>query len=121
MNFQLPASKRNIVVKLLTQVDIQAIEAEVAALRKNKIGSDADASLSTTLIYTIVSVDNKTDQASIRDCVNTMLAIDARALRSFISKMKPDIDLTCQFVDNKTNESFEMTLPLNINFFWPGV
>ncbi len=118
--FQLPASKRNVEVKLLTQKDTDAIDAEIKALKKNKIGSGTDALLSTTLAHTIVSIDGDESQSSIRKAVNEMLAIDARALRGFINAIKPDINLTCQFIDNETDDTFEMTLPLTVNFFWPG-
>ena len=119
--FQLPASKRVVEVRLLTQKDTDVIEAEIKSLKKNKIGSGTDALLSTTLIHSIVSIDGEESQSAIRKFVNELLAIDSRAIRGFINKIKPDIDLTCQFVDNETDEPFEMTLPLNVNFFWPGV
>ena len=119
--FELPASKRVVEVKLLTQKDTDAIEAEIKALKKNKIGSGTDALLSTTLIHSIVAVDGDESQSAIRKFVNELLAIDSRAIRGFINMIKPDIDLTCHFVDNETDEPFEMTLPLNVNFFWPGV
>ena len=118
--FQLPASKRVVEVKLLTQKDTDAIETELKALKKNKIGSGTDALLSTTLAHTIVSVDGDENQSTIRKAVNEMLAIDARALRGFINSIKPDIDLTCHLIDNETDEPFTITLPLNVNFFWPG-
>jgi hypothetical protein len=118
--FELPASKRIVEIKLLTQKDTDAIEQEVKALKKNKIGSSTDALLSTTLIHTIVAVDGDSSQSTIREFVNNMLAIDSRALRGFINMIKPDIDLTCHFTDNETDESFTATLPLSVNFFWPG-
>jgi hypothetical protein len=119
--FELPASKRVVEVRLLTQKDTDVIEAEIKALKKNKIGSGTDALLSTTLIHSIVSIDGEESQSAIRKFVNELLAIDSRAIRGFINMIKPDIDLTCHFVDNETDEPFEMTLPLNVNFFWPGV
>ena len=119
--FQLPASKRVVEVRLLTQKDTDVIEAEIKALKKNKIGSGTDALLSTTLIHSIVSIDGEESQSAIRKFVNELLAIDSRAIRGFINMIKPDIDLKCQFIDNETDEPFEMTLPLNVNFFWPGV
>lgn len=120
-SFELPASKRKVEVKLLTQKDMDVIEGEVKALKKNKLFNGADALLSTSLIHTIVSIDGDSSQAAIRKAVNEMLAIDSRALRGFINTIKPDIDLKCQFIDNATDDSFEVTLPLNVNFFWPGV
>lgn len=119
--FELPASKRVVEVRLLTQKDTDVIEAEIKALKKNKIGSGTDALLSTTLIHSIVSIDGEESQSAIRKFVNELLAIDSRAIRGFINMIKPDIDLKCQFIDNETDEPFEMTLPLNVNFFWPGV
>jgi hypothetical protein len=119
--FELPASKRVVEVRLLTQKDTDVIEAEIKALKKNKIGSGTDALLSTTLIHSIVSIDGEESQSAIRKFVNELLAIDSRAIRGFINMIKPDIDLKCQFIDNETDEPFEMTLPLSVNFFWPGV
>ena len=50
-----------------------------------------------------------------------MLAIDSRALRTYMTKVMPDIDLQIELQDDASGEPFEIDLPIDINFFWPSV
>ena len=48
-----------------------------------------------------------------------MLALDARALRNYMVKMQPDVDLKFLFVSDETGDEKEMEIPIDVNFFWP--
>jgi hypothetical protein len=117
--FQLPYSKRNIVVKCLTHKDTQDIEAEIRGMKK--VSSGTDATLSTRMFYCIVSVDGNEKREFIRNFVNNdLLAIDARALRSYIKQITPDLDLNIDLIDREAGEPFRITLPIGVDFFWPS-
>jgi len=45
---------------------------------------------------------------------NSLLARDSRALREYIRKVQPDVDLT--FISNSGEE---VAIPINLSFFWP--
>jgi len=118
--FQLPYSKRNIVVKCLTHKDTQDIDAEIRGMKK--VSSGTDATLSTRMFYCIISVDGNEKREFIRNFVNNdLLAIDARALRSYIKQITPDLDLNIDLIDREAGEPFRITLPIGVDFFWPSV
>lgn len=122
-SFQLPASRRTITFKILSHWDNEQIEQELKGLKKiqNKI-KGPDAQLSTRLIHSILSVDGNTDKVYIRNFVNNeMFAIDSRALRDHMKKVQPDIDLSIEFTDEATGDSFNAQLPIGVGFFWPDV
>ena len=118
-SFTLPASKRVVTFKFLTHGDEPNIEAEIKAAKKFAKG--IDTTLSTRLTYAIQSVDGEADRMKIRKFVqNELLALDSRALRSYMRNIQPDIDTTLVLEDSSTGEDFEMELPIGTDFFWPG-
>ena len=119
--FKLPASKRTITFKVLSHKDQNAIDLELKNLKKIKDGYGSKQ-LTTRLIHCITSVDGDDSSGAIRSFVkNELLAIDSRALRDYMNKVSPDIDLTVNLVDKESGEPFETTLPIGVNFFWPSV
>tara|TARA_R100000315_G_C5219244_1_gene131520 strand:- start:135 stop:1019 length:885 start_codon:yes stop_codon:yes gene_type:complete len=119
--FQLPASKKIITFKILTHKDNSSVEAELKAVKKIKDGYGSKE-LTTRLIHAITSIDGDEDRGKIRSFVkNELLAIDSRALRDYMRKISPDVDLSVEIIDNETGEPFTVNLPITVNFFWPSV
>ncbi len=116
--FELPASKNTITFKLLTVGDEKKIDQEIKGFKK---ATNLQAGeLTTRLKHQILSVNGDYEQKSIRDFIdNYMLAKDSNALRSFISTISPDIDLTVNFTLSSGREITE-SLPLTVEFFFPG-
>jgi len=112
--FELPHSKTPITYKLLTHGDEKSIEREIQGLQK--INKDSIPEVSTRLKYLITSVDNDTEKKTIREFVdNYLLARDSRALRDEIKRVSPDVEL----VYNGDDVEEGITIPINLNFFWP--
>ena len=119
--FELPTSKRVIKFKILCNRDQNNIDAELKGLKKINKGG-LDASLSTRLMHAITAVDGDDSRSTIRNFVNLeFLARDSRAFREHLAKVQPDVDMKIQCWDDETDEPFEVDLPINVNFFWPGV
>lgn len=116
--FELPASKNTITFKLLTVGDEKKIDQEIKGFKK---ATNLQAGeLTTRLKHQILSVNGDYEQKSIRDFVdNYMLAKDSSALRSYITTITPDIDLTVSFTLSSGREITE-SLPLTVEFFFPG-
>jgi len=116
--FELPASKNVITFKLLTVGDEKKIDQEIKGFKK---ATNLQAGeLTTRLKHQILSVNGDYEQKSIRDFVdNYMLAKDSNALRSYITSITPDIDLTVNFTLSSGREVTE-SLPLTVEFFFPG-
>ena len=117
-SFELPASKNTITFKLLTVGDEKKIDQEIKGFKK---ATNLQAGeLTTRLKHQILSVNGDYEQKSIRDFVdNYMLAKDSNALRSYVTTITPDIDLTVNFTLSSGREITE-SLPLTVEFFFPG-
>jgi len=117
-HFQLPHSKVNITFKLLTHGDEKKINRELEGLKKIK-GNDIPE-MSTRLKYIITSINGNRDQKSVREFVdNYLLAKDSRALRDYIVKVSPGIDLKVSFTTESGDVQEDVTLPIGVSFFWP--
>ena len=120
-DFELPVSKKKVVLRLLSHKDEKDINAEVQALQRlskdqDKVSSD----LSTRLRYLIVEVDGNTDRGYINNYVrNELLARDSRAIRNYIQEITPDVDLRFNFTSNLTGESEALDIPMGAGFFYP--
>lgn len=115
--FTLPKSGNTVTFKLLTHGDEKKIDAEIKGLQKVNPNSTTD--VTTRMKYIITSINGDRDQKSIREFVdNYLLAVEARALREYYSKISPDIDLKYYPEDlDYTGEG--ITIPISVNFFWP--
>jgi len=113
--FTLPASNTAITFKILTHSDELKINQELEGLKK--LGRELSPELSTRLKYIITSVNGSSDTKTIRDFVdNNLLARDSRALREYISRVQPDVDL--KFT---TDSGQEAAIPITLSFFWPDL
>ncbi len=113
--FTTPATNNVIEFKFLTHKDNKNIEKEKESLKK--IHKNYSAELTTRLKHVIISVDGETDKKVINDFINNrLLARDARALRAYIKEIQPDVPLSFYH-----DEEGEVSIPVNVNFFWPDV
>lgn len=114
-DFVLPHSKVPITFKLLTHKDERAIDNEIKGLKR--VRKDA-FELSTRLKYIITSVDGDDTPKAVRSFVdNSLLAMDSRALRTYIKEISPDIDLF--FFPEELVKG--INLPITPQFFYPDL
>ena len=113
--FTLPSTGTELTFKFLTHKDDISIDQEVKGLKK--IMKDSSPEASTRLKHLITSVDGNRDVATIRKFVDTqMLARDSRALRQYINKVQPDINL--KFYPENGPEG-GVDIPIGISFLYP--
>ena len=116
--YELPTSKVLLTFKLLTQGDEKKIESEIKGLKK--ISKLNTANLTTRLKHIIQAVDGDRTQKTIREFVDgRFLARDARAFRKYVETVMPDIDLTFDLTFSDGAVIEDVTVPINVNFFWP--
>jgi hypothetical protein len=115
--FTLPKSGTNLTFKILTHGDELKIDRELEGLKK--ISKDNVPELSTRLKYMITSIEDNREPKVVRGFVdNYLLAQDSRALREYIRKIQPDIDLKFDF-DGPNGVEEGVALPIGLSFFWP--
>tara|TARA_R110000803_G_scaffold36562_1_gene78557 strand:+ start:321 stop:1184 length:864 start_codon:yes stop_codon:yes gene_type:complete len=115
-SIELPAAKITVKVKLLTQRDQSKMDAELKGLAKLK----KNPQVSTMMKYVIVDIDGESDNTKIRKFVDTrLLAIDSRAIRTFLKKITPEVDLTVDVPDGDSGDTFRAPIGIGLDFFWP--
>lgn len=107
-----------ITYKLLNRLDEQAIEAELAQIKK--ISKENTAEITTRLKYIISSIDGNPDRAGIRKFVEERLtAKDSLAIRRDIKENSPDVDMGCNFTCSECSHEWRMDVPIGATFLWP--
>jgi hypothetical protein len=117
-DFQLPMSKINLKIKLLTIGDVDEIEAKVKRDEDNKIPVNNSGTY--TLEKQIVDVGGNRDKNFIREFIQNLRIKDAKELREYINKIDCGVDLNIE-VRTPGGGSIKTFLPLNLGFFWPDV
>ena len=114
--YELPHSKRHVTLSLLTHGKQRKIDQEMKGLAKLK----KNAQVTTMLKYVITAIDGDSDNNKIRQFVdNHLLAIDSRALRSYLKQITPDINLSVEIPDGESGDTFPVTFTFGLDFFWP--
>lgn len=118
-SFTLPRTNREVHFKLLTGRE----EGEIsqAETRRKKLGNQVETSVTSRLVHSIVSIDGETDKGKINRQVMNMAAIESRALRSYIEKIEPGVEMKQWAKCTQCGEESEVGVPLGISFFWPDL
>tara|TARA_Y100000593_G_scaffold94724_1_gene195409 strand:- start:1575 stop:2363 length:789 start_codon:yes stop_codon:yes gene_type:complete len=119
-NFKLPVSGKEIEFKLLTHKDEKEIDIELKKMQKFVKAGGAGSEITTRLKRAITSVDGDSDKGNIHQFVTTQfLSQDAKAFRTYMSSVTPDIDMTYNFINPDDGSEKEITVPMTVDFFWP--
>ena len=118
-DFELPATKRKLTFKLLTQSDEKSMDKEIQGYKK--IGDGIGYETTTRLKHQILSVDGDAKKASINSFVdNEFLSRDSRDFRAHVNSINPDVEMKSTLIDEDGNEK-EFTVPMTVTFLWPSV
>ena len=115
--FSLPVSKKRVHFKFLTGRDEQ--EMSLISERKKKQGLKTDSLVTSRLQHSIIAIENVTDKNKINTFISNMPARDSLALRKYMDKNEPGIDMKSWMTCNQCDEHSEVRLPLGASFFWP--
>ena len=121
--FELPASKRKITFMAMTESKERKVKYDLEELKRvnKKLKDDVSRELTTRLKTIILSVDGEYNQQKINNFVdNELFARDSKELRKYINEVTPDIDLMYEFISDETGERREISLPMDVSFFWPS-
>ena len=114
--FVLPKSNNEVIFKVLTHKDEKQIDTELKGLKKVNLSAD----VTTRLKQTILAVNGNREKKDIREFVdNYLLAADARALRDYMRKVAPDLNLSFTFTGTDGYIQEGVDLPIDASFFYP--
>lgn len=114
---QLPVTKKNVRVKFLTGHDER--EMMITNERKKKSGMKVETAITDRLSRSIVSVDGITDRNKLNFFVKNIPARDSLALRRFLDRHEPGIEMKSWMDCPHCHEQSEVGLPMGASFFWP--
>jgi len=115
--FVLPLTKKKVHFKFLTGKD--EVEINTIMERRKKQGWTADAMVTTRLQHSIVAIENIKDRNKINTFIKNMPARDSLALRGYIDKNEPGVEMKAWYDCPSCMESSEVRLPIGASFFWP--
>jgi len=119
-SYILPLSGLEVHFKLLTGKDEREMIRESDA-KKKKLGVQTENLITSRLFHSIVSISGENDRLKILRIVSNLRAGDSRALRKYIDKIEPGIDMTQDLNCPLCGEVSEVDIPLGMNFFWPDL
>ena len=115
--FTLPTTGFTVEVRLLTGRDERVFAEKVEKKKKLKLPS----SMTTDLLKTIiVSVEERTDAATINKAVDMLPIKDSTHLKRTYETLIPNVDLTHDFSCQECSYDGRVNVPLTADFFWPN-
>ena len=117
-DFKLPYSGKVVKFKFMTGRD----EEEMMQLgeKQKKLGLGSESNVTTSLLYSIVSVDGIEDRAKISGFIKAMPARDSLALRNYMKDNEPGILMRQETTCNSCGHTEEVNMPLGVTFLWPS-
>lgn len=115
--FTLPYTKKVVRFRYLVGRDEEEISA--TGEKQKKLGLSSDASVTTVLLYSIVSIDGIEDRQKIAGFVRMMPARDSLALRNYMKDNEPGIKMRQEVTCPSCDHSEEVSMPMSTQFLWP--
>ena len=116
--FLLPMSKKTVRFKFMTGRD----EEDMTALgeKQKKLNLGTESNVTTSLLYSIVSVDGVEDRSKIANFIKMMPARDSLALRNYVRDAEPGIVMKQEVECPSCGHSEEVNMPMGVTFLWPS-
>lgn len=115
--FNMPLTKKRVLFKFLTGKEEEEILSTVE-MRKKK-GLLNSSVITTRLMHSILEIDGNKDRSFINKFIQVMPARDSLALRNFIDKHEPGVEMKVDFRCKSCDHFEEIQLPIGSEFFWP--
>ena len=116
--FLLPYSKKTVRFKFMTGRDEE--ESRVLGEKQKKLALGTESTVTTNLLYSILSIEGIEDRSKISNFIKAMPARDSLALRNYIKDNEPGITMKQDTTCNSCGHSEEVTMPLGVTFLWPS-
>ncbi len=117
--FKLPKTQKVVHFKFMTG----KIELEMSVVnekQKKVYNTQKDTHVTTSLLYSIVSIDGNSDRTQISRFVANMPAMDSQALRKYMRENEPGVIMKQESECAACGHAEEAAIPLGITFLWPN-
>ena len=117
-DFRLPVSGKNVRFKFITGKDEE--DMMLMAEKQKKLALGTENSVTTSLMYSIVSVDGIEDRNKISNFIKVMPARDSLSLRNYMKDNEPGITMKQEVECPACSHSEEVSMPMGVTFLWPS-
>lgn len=116
--YALPSNGSRVLFKFLTGKDEEDISTMMESRKKK--GFVVDNVISTRLQYSILAIDGNSDRSFLSSKISMMTARDSSALRHYIDKHEPGIEMKHEFSCRGCGHQEVLVVPMGPTFFWPN-
>jgi len=117
--FKLPVTKKNVTFKFSTVGSEHENATTIERKRKLMPDMKVEGLITSLLENQIISIEGLRDRNKISGFIRSMPAGDSRALRLYINKNEPGIDMNVNMTCQSCSAQSKIGLPLGAAFFWP--
>ena len=117
--FVLPVTKKTIYFKFPTLLDDRDRSIKEKNLNKH-IQSIMSKNVTGNLEVAIQQIEEITDRNKIKHFIMNMPEYDSRALRRYIGKNEPGMDMMWNYTCEKCGAENKSSIPITSEFFWPS-
>jgi hypothetical protein len=116
--FTLPVTKKIVTFRILTDKEESILMKSIES--KTKMNGGIQASVTERLKAQIVAIDDNAERMYIHRLVDVLPVRDSLALRVYMAEVEPDLDLTYEFTNPNTGNTFQADVPFDIRLFYPN-
>jgi hypothetical protein len=116
--FTLPVTKKVIKFRILTDKEETILLKSIDS--KTKMNGGIQAGVTERLKAQIVSIDGNEERMYIHRLVDVLPVKDSLSLRVYMAEVEPDLDLTYEFTNPNTGNTFQADVPFDIRLFYPN-
>jgi len=115
--FKLPSSGKVVGFRLMDGVSVNKLERDMEAIRK-KTGREQGVTM--RLMSQVCRLQGVADAKNLPRALENLPALDAKALRAYMDKMAPGVDMEQEFECVSCGKNQEVEIPIGTGFFWPS-
>lgn len=115
--FALPTSGKLVHFKLMDGVTVNKLDRDMEAIRK-KTGREQGVTM--RLMSQVTKLQGVSDAKNLPRALENLPALDAKALRAYMDKMAPGVDMEQEFECSSCGKTQEVEIPIGTGFFWPS-
>lgn len=115
-DFPLPSNGRKVKFRMLDANGISRLDKDMEAVKK-KTGQEQNVTL--RLIAQVTELQGVTDPKNLPKALGNLPAQDARALRVYMDRIAPGVDMEQDFECPSCGNTTEVEIPIGTEFFWP--
>ena len=115
-SFMLPVSKREVRFKLFDQHDAAELDKSIEAVRRK---TNQEQAVTLRLAAQVTYLQGVEKNHLVR-ALEDMLARDSKALRAYIDRMSPGVEMSQSYECDSCGKTTEVVVPMGTEFFWPS-